>query len=203
MADTNMKYRLREIEFLGNRKHIIVLQDDAEWCPLVEISNIVLLRDEVPQGITICRTTNGEKYVRRVTLDHLLYTFMLRKIRLAVHKGLATEDQMNATLPVILANIRSLSTSFNVCPGGLKRTSDLEDGMEKQLYGSLGTQIYHGFLVDCQDADTSEAVGMKTYRQLLKEVEDLETSTSEGNIQRSTVIRNFSNSSKTQLTPYG
>ena len=121
MADTNMKYRLREIEFLGNRKHIIVLQDDAEWCPLVEISNIVLLRDEVPQGITICRTTNGEKYVRRVTLDHLLYTFMLRKIRLAVHKGLATEDQMNATLPVILANIRSLSTSFNVCPGGLKR----------------------------------------------------------------------------------
>ena len=44
---------------------------------------------------------------------------------------------------------------------------------------------------------------MKTYRQLLKEVEDLETSTSEGNIQRSTVIRIFLNSSKTQLTPYG
>lgn len=115
MADSKKKYRAREIEFLGQQRHI-VLQDVGGWSPLVEVVNVLLLGDELPEGIIFQSKAHGEKYIEKYMIENLLDTCLVRRLQTLVKLGTLTRAQVDQHLPEYRKVIVSLSETFTIYP---------------------------------------------------------------------------------------
>ncbi|RCV37367.1 hypothetical protein SETIT_8G057100v2 [Setaria italica] len=198
MADSKKKYRAREIEFLGQQRHI-VLQDVGGWSPLVEVVNVLLLRDELPEGIIFQSKAHGEKYIEKYMMESVLDTCLVRRLQTRVKLGTLTRAQVDKHLPEFRKVIVSLSETFTIYPK-FTRTNDFEDTPDKLMYNALGIAIYHGWLMNPQDTDTSEAVGIESSAKLIIEADELMKSESKGKTDRLSLLQSIWNN---QFTSYG
>ncbi|KAK1419226.1 hypothetical protein QVD17_28389 [Tagetes erecta] len=183
-------YRTKKIQFLG-RNTLIVLKNRSEYCPLIAICNILLLRgklglreDETEVSeirlLTLLAETLmtansnvmflyfyfAEKKAFLFSLDHWFW-FVLQ------NKDTGSVNNQVQHLSDTLALLPSFATSIDV-DIKFKRIDDFEFMRERVIFDMLNIPLYHGCLVDPMDSDVLNAIGSKSFNTVVEELVALE-----------------------------
>ncbi|KAK1565294.1 hypothetical protein Q3G72_023470 [Acer saccharum] len=161
-------HKTKTIQFLG-RTTPIVLQNDNGPCPLLAICNVLLLRNNLNLSPDIGEVSQ-EKLLSLVAerlIDSNSNVNMQNK-----DAGYVENQQQNISDAIDL--LPRLATGIDV---NLKfrRIDDFEFTPECAIYDLLDIPLYHGWIVDPQDFDTTEAIGSKSYNALMGELVALES----------------------------
>ncbi|CAH1439543.1 unnamed protein product [Lactuca virosa] len=161
-----MLHKTKLIQFLG-RNTPIILQNDNGPCPLLAICNVLLLRNNM----------NLSSDVGEVSQEKLLSLVAERLIDSNSNvnnkdAGYVENQQQNIADAIDL--LPRLTTGIDV---NLKftRIDDFEFTRECAIFDLLDIPLYHGWIVDPQDFDTSSAIGLKSYNTIMGELVALET----------------------------
>ncbi|KAF5797526.1 putative MINDY deubiquitinase [Helianthus annuus] len=165
-ATKEMLHKTKLIQFLG-RNTPIILQNDNGPCPLLAICNVLLLRNNL----------NLSADVAEVSQEKLLSLVAERLIDSNSNVnnkdvGYIENQQQNISDAIDL--LPRLTTGIDV---NLKftRISDFEFTRECAIFDLLDIPLYHGWIVDPQDSETAEAIGLKSYNTLMGELVALDT----------------------------
>ncbi|XP_076960410.1 uncharacterized protein LOC143636795 [Bidens hawaiensis] len=169
-----MLHKTKIIQFLG-RNTPIVLQNDNGPCPLLAICNVLLLRNNL----------NLSSDVAEVSQEKLLSLVAERLIDSNSNvndkdAGYIENQQQNISDAIDL--LPRLTTGIDV---NLKftRIDDFEFTRECAIFDLLDIPLYHGWIVDPQDSDTAEAIGLKSYNTLMGELVALDTQNPQSEIK--------------------
>ncbi|XP_076920763.1 uncharacterized protein LOC143581980 [Bidens hawaiensis] len=169
-----MLHKTKLIQFLG-RNTPIVLQNDNGPCPLLAICNVLLLRNNL----------NLSSDVAELSQEKLLSLVAERLIDSNSNvndkdAGYIENQQQNISDAIDL--LPRLTTGIDV---NLKftRIDDFEFTRECAIFDLLDIPLYHGWIVDPQDSDTAEAIGLKSYNTLMGELVALDTQNPQSEIK--------------------
>ncbi|KAK9079692.1 hypothetical protein SSX86_001365 [Deinandra increscens subsp. villosa] len=169
-------HKTKLIQFLG-RNTPIILQNDNGPCPLLSICNVLLLRNNL----------NLSPEVAEVSQEKLLSLVAERLIDSNSNvnnkdAGYIENQQQNISDAIDL--LPRLTTGIDV---NLKftRIDDFEFTRECAIFDLLDIPLYHGWIVDPQDSDTADAIGLKSYNTLMGELVSLDTQNTESEIKNS------------------
>lgn len=175
-------YKTKVVEFLG-RSTPIVLQNDNGPCPLLAICNVLLLRNNLNLSLD----------ASEVSLQKLLSLVAERLIDSNSNvqdKGeeYVNNQQQNIADAIDLLPRLATGIDVNVL---FKKINDFEFTPECAIFDLLDIGLYHGWIVDPQDADTAEAIGSKSYNTIVAELVAFETEKPEGERSQSKQDEDF------------
>ncbi|XP_071698858.1 uncharacterized protein [Rutidosis leptorrhynchoides] len=161
-----MLHKMKLIQFLG-RNSPIVLQNDNGPCPLLAICNVLSLRNNLNLNLDLAEISQ-EKLLALVA-ERLIDSNSNVNNKDA---GYIENQQQNIADAIDL--LSRLTTGIDV---NLKftRIDDFEFTRECAIFDLLGISLYHGWIVDPQDVETSGAIGTKSYNTLMGELVALDT----------------------------
>ncbi|XP_058105603.1 uncharacterized protein LOC131249056 isoform X2 [Magnolia sinica] len=164
-------YKTKVVQFLG-RSVPIILQNDNGPCPLIAISNVLLLRNHLNLSLD----------TSEVSLQKLLSLVAERLIDSNSNvqdkdAGYVQNQQQNIGDAIDL--LPRLATGIDVNLH-FRKIDDFEFTPERAIFDLLGIELYHGWIVDPQDNDTLDAIGSKSYNTLTGELAALDTRNTEG-----------------------
>ncbi|KAI3687500.1 hypothetical protein L1987_81197 [Smallanthus sonchifolius] len=175
-ATKELLHKTKLIQFLG-RNTPIVLQNDNGPCPLLAICNVLLLRNNL----------NLSSDVAEVSQEKLLSLVAERLIDSNSNvnnkdAGYIENQEQNISDAIDL--LPRLTTGIDV---NLKftRIDDFEFTRECAIFDLLDIPLYHGWIVDPQDSDTADSIGLKSYNTLMGELVALETQNQESDVKNS------------------
>ncbi|KAK3434458.1 hypothetical protein EUGRSUZ_D01936 [Eucalyptus grandis] len=182
-------HKTKLIPFLGRRTPII-LQDVNGPCPLIAICNALLLRNILKLDPSTAEVSQDE-LVRLVTQQLLDSNSNIK------NKDAAYVKNQQQNIVDAIDRLPYLKTGIDV---NIKFSSikSFEFTRECAIFDLLDISLYHGWIVDPQDRNTSVAIGSKSYNVLMSELVARGPLTPQ---QRK--VQEFLNSSATQLTNYG
>ncbi|OIV94367.1 hypothetical protein TanjilG_25429 [Lupinus angustifolius] len=159
-------HKTKTIQFLG-RTTPIVLQNDNGPCPLLAICNILLLRNNL----------NLSPDIPEVSQEKLLSLVAERLIDSNANvnnkdAGYVENQQQNIADAIDLLPRLATGIDVNI---KFRRIDDFEFTRECAIFDLLDIPLYHGWIVDPQDYDTTNAIGSKSYNALMEELVSLET----------------------------
>ncbi|KAL5718400.1 hypothetical protein ACHQM5_011305 [Ranunculus cassubicifolius] len=163
-------YKTKLIQFLG-RSTPIILQNDNGPCPLLAICNVLLLRNNL----------NLNNDMNEVSLQKLLSLVAERLIDSNSNTenkdaGYLENQQQNIGDAIDLLPRLATGIDVNV---QFRKIDDFEFTRECAIFDLLDMPLYHGWIVDPQDAHTANAIGSKSYNTLMGELVALEASNTE------------------------
>ncbi|KAF5734456.1 hypothetical protein HS088_TW16G00905 [Tripterygium wilfordii] len=159
-------HKTKTIQFLG-RTTPIVLQNDNGPCPLLAICNVLLLRNNL----------NLSPDIAEVSQEKLLSLVAERLIdsNSDVHNkdaGYVENQQQNIADAIDLLPRLATGIDVNI---KFRKVDDFEFTRECAIFDLLDIPLYHGWIVDPQDYETTNAIGSKSYNELTGELVALET----------------------------
>lgn len=143
----------------------ILLQDVNGPCPILAIFNILLLRGQVQLPHAV-----GE--VSQSKVLQMLAEYLLDKNQ-ALEDSMSTNDTVKANLQYNLADSISMLPRLTTGVDVNVRFNDIrgiEFTADVAVFDLLGIDLVHGWLVDPQDIETSNALGKKTYNEVVCDV---------------------------------
>lgn len=164
-------YKTKVVEFCG-RSTPIVLQNDNGPCPLLAICNVLLLRNNLSLSLD----------ASEVSLQKLLSLVAERLIDSNSNVQDKDEEYVNnqqQNISDAIDLLPRLATGIDVNVH-FKKINDFEFTPECAIFDLLDIGLYHGWIVDPQDADTAEAIGSKSYNTIVAELVAFETEKPEG-----------------------
>ncbi|CAH9105145.1 unnamed protein product [Cuscuta europaea] len=170
--EKEMIHKTKAIQFLG-RTTPIILQNDNGPCPLLSICNVLLLKNNISLGPDVAKVSQ-EKLLSLVA-ERLIDSNSNINNKDA---GYIENQQQNIADAIDL--LPRLTTGIDV---NLKftRIDDFEFTRECAIFDLLDIPLYHGWIVDPQDQETANAIGLKSYNSLMGELVALETEHIKGN----------------------
>lgn len=186
-------HHLKTIPYL-DRKVAIVTQNENGPCPLVAIINTLLLRRKLSLSTSgdVVSSAKLMEHLGDAILENVPQDLADREVRLNFEQNMS--DAM-AVLPKLQTGL-----DVNVQFTGVQH---FEYTPELIVFDLLGIRLYHGWLVDPQDAEIVAAIGQAGYNQL---VERVITNRSSGDADKATealIIESFLERSASQLTYHG
>ncbi|KAJ0968497.1 hypothetical protein J5N97_025414 [Dioscorea zingiberensis] len=175
-------YKTKVVEFLG-RSTPIVLQNDNGPCPLLAICNVLLLRNNINLNLD----------ASEVSLQKLLSLVAERLIDSNSNVEDKDEEYVNnqqQNIADAIDLLPRLATGIDVNVH-FKKINDFEFTRECAIFDLLDIGLYHGWIVDPQDADTAVAIGSKSYNTLVAELVAFETGKHEGERSQSKLEEDF------------
>ena len=208
-----MEFVVKQI-IVGEQKTYIVLQNENGPCPLLAISNCLLLRDSIALPA-------NNRNSRTITLEEIIGILA----NLALTKtDVASSFSLNEILTLMPSLARGLDVNVKFHAG----VSGFEFTDQITAFDFFGVSLVHGWLNDPQDEMTANAIGGRSYNQLIeqqclesdlrlelegKEKEkEKEKEGEEGKEKLCTLaeelntihlVKTFLNSTRSQLTYYG
>ncbi|KAK9059411.1 hypothetical protein SSX86_022031 [Deinandra increscens subsp. villosa] len=161
-----MMHKTKLIQFFG-RTTPIVLQNDNGPCPLLAICNILLLRNNLSLSSDVAEVSQ-EKLLSLVA-ERLIDSNSNVNDKDA---GYVENQQQNIADAIDLLPRLATGIDVNI---KFTRIDDFEFTRECAIFDLLDIPLYHGWIVDPQDSDTSNAIGSKSYNTLMGELVALET----------------------------
>nr|GMD99100.1 ubiquitin carboxyl-terminal hydrolase MINDY-2 [Ipomoea batatas] len=174
--EKEMVHKTKVIQFLG-RTTPIILQNDNGPCPLLAICNVLLLKNNL----------NLSPDVPEVSQEKLLSLVAERLIDSNSNvndkdAGYVENQQQNIADAIDLLPRLATGIDVNI---KFKRIDDFEFTRECAIFDLLDIPLYHGWIVDPQDHDTANAIGLKSYNTLMGELVALETEQMESEHKKS------------------
>ncbi|XP_024984810.1 ubiquitin carboxyl-terminal hydrolase MINDY-1 isoform X2 [Cynara cardunculus var. scolymus] len=161
-----MLHKTKLIQFLG-RTTPIILQNDNGPCPLLAICNVLLLRNNLNLSSDVAEVSQ-EKLLSLVA-DRLIDSNSNVNNK---DTGYVENQQQNIADAIDLLPRLTTGIDVNI---KFTRIHDFEFTRECAIFDLLDIPLYHGWIVDPQDSDTSSAIGLKSYNTLMGELVALET----------------------------
>ncbi|XP_051896480.1 ubiquitin carboxyl-terminal hydrolase MINDY-2 isoform X3 [Pristis pectinata] len=171
----------------------IITQNENGPCPLLAIMNVLLLawKIKLPPMIEIITAEQLMEYLGDYILD-------------AKPKEITDAQRLNyeQNMSDAMAILHKLQTGLDV---NVKFTGVrvFEYTPECIVFDLLDIALYHGWLVDPQNADLAKAVGMCSYNQLVEKIIFCKQSENSELVSEGYVAEQFLNNSATQLTYHG
>eukprot|EP00276_Gloeochaete_wittrockiana_P002657 CAMPEP_0184674452 /NCGR_PEP_ID=MMETSP0308-20130426/87244_1 /TAXON_ID=38269 /ORGANISM="Gloeochaete witrockiana, Strain SAG 46.84" /LENGTH=550 /DNA_ID=CAMNT_0027122053 /DNA_START=493 /DNA_END=2145 /DNA_ORIENTATION=- len=160
-------YRLKRVDFLG-REVSIILQNENGPCPLLALSNVLLLRN-------LIRLHPDMSSVKHETLLGLVGDYVLEvnkidhindaSIRENHYANMA--EVMHSVLPKLIGGLDVNVRFTGPC--------DFENTSEMAIFELLDVNLYHGWLVDPQDVVLHSMVEPLSYNQLVEKIISADT----------------------------
>ncbi|XP_044477030.1 ubiquitin carboxyl-terminal hydrolase MINDY-1 isoform X2 [Mangifera indica] len=159
-------HKTKTIQFFG-RTTPIILQNDNGPCPLLAICNVLLLKNDLKLS-----PDTGE--VSQEKLLALVANRLLESNSNVNTKdaGYVENQQQNISDAIDLLPRLATGIDVNI---KFRRIDDFEFTRECAIFDLLDIPLYHGWIVDPQDYDTTNAIGSKSYNSLMGELVALET----------------------------
>lgn len=163
MAEENRQtYKIKRIDFLNRHNVPIVLQNENGPCPLLAISNVLLLRNNI----------NIHHDASEISLQDLLSLVAHRLL----DTNLSNEERDEAytqnqqqNVSDVIQMLPRLATGIDVNVR-FRNTHDFEFTPETAIFDLLDISLVHGWLVDPQDEVTMKAVGSQSYNTLVEKL---------------------------------
>ncbi|KAJ9537006.1 hypothetical protein OSB04_029739 [Centaurea solstitialis] len=161
-----MMHKMKVIQFLG-RTTPIVLQNDNGPCPLLAICNTLLLRNNLS-------LSSDAAEVSQEKLLSLVAERLIDSNSNVDNKDAGYVENQQQNIADAIDLLPRLATGIDV---NIKftRINDFEFTRECAIFDLLDIPLYHGWIIDPQDSDTSNAIGSKSYNTLMGELVALET----------------------------
>ncbi|RAL54655.1 hypothetical protein DM860_001783 [Cuscuta australis] len=158
-------HKTKTIQFLG-RTAPIILQNDNGPCPLLAICNVLLLKNSISLSPDVAEVSQ-EKLLSLVA-DRLIDSNSNINNKDA---GYIENQQQNIADAIDLLPRLTTGIDVNI---KFTRIDDFEFTRECAIFDLLDIPLYHGWIVDPQDQETADAIGLKSYNTLMGELVALE-----------------------------
>ncbi|VFR02249.1 unnamed protein product [Cuscuta campestris] len=158
-------HKTKTIQFLG-RTAPIILQNDNGPCPLLAICNVLLLKNNISLSPDVAEVSQ-EKLLSLVA-DRLIDSNSNINNKDA---GYIENQQQNIADAIDLLPRLTTGIDVNI---KFTRIDDFEFTRECAIFDLLDIPLYHGWIVDPQDQETADAIGLKSYNTLMGELVALE-----------------------------
>nr|XP_043628471.1 ubiquitin carboxyl-terminal hydrolase MINDY-1-like [Erigeron canadensis] len=162
----DLMHKTKVIQFFG-RDTPIILQNDNGPCPLLAICNILLLRNNLSLSSDVAEVSQEK-------LLSLVAESLIDSNSNSDNKDVGYVENQQQNIADAIDILPRLATGIDVNIK-FRRIHDFEFTRECAIFDLLGISLYHGWIVDPQDSDTSNAIGSKSYNMLMGELVDLET----------------------------
>jgi len=188
----NCIYHLKWIMWY-EKKTPIVTQNENGPCPLIAISNILLLRGKIilPSAMEIITAKELMDYIGDMILQN-------------VPKNLTGPRQLNyeQNMHDAIAVLPRLHTGLDV---NVKFTGvqDFEYTPECIIFDLLNIPLYHGWLVDPQSQETVTALGCLGYNQIVEKIVNNKCSSDIDLVTEALIAEQFLERTASQLTYHG
>lgn len=185
-------YHIKWIRF-RTRSTPIITQNENGPCPLIAISNVLLLKNIItlPENTEVI---TGERLTRMLT--DLLFSNPVQ--------DLEAGQRLNYEKTVFdaLVLFPSLQTGLDV---NVRFTdvSAFEFTSVLGVFDLFEISLYHGWLVDPRDVELASIVGDRTYNRLVEEIIHLKASANPDDVQKGLLADNFLQQTASQLTYHG
>jgi hypothetical protein len=152
-------FRLKQIQHQG-RDVMICLQNENGPCPLLAISNVLLLRGAISLHKDL-------SFVKTEQLMTLIGDFLLKSRPTFVNEEMQVNYEKN--VQDCIASFPQLAVGLNV---NVRFTSitDFEFTKECLIFDLLGIRLVHGWLVDPADSVTYSLLKNLSYNQLIERI---------------------------------
>lgn len=152
MEQTSMDFSLKTISYFG-RQLVIICQNENGPCPLLAISNVLLLEGKI-------NISTDKSMISLTELIGLVVDAILEKTNLTSNP--AHNLQTGYVLDVLpkLAQGLDLNVIFD-------RVESFEFTQEITLFDVLGIRLFHGWLSDPKDESVHCVVGRASYNHLI------------------------------------
>jgi len=186
-------YHVKWIGWNSNKTPIIT-QNSNGPCPMLAITNILLLRGKIalPDG---CEIVSSEQL-----LENLADT-MLECVPKNLDPDRRLDYEANVSDAVIV--LPKLQTGIDVNVKFSGSVKDFEYTNESIIFDLFNIALYHGWLVDPQQEDVVRAVNGLSYNQLVEKIIANKNNTDNNLVTESLVAQNFLEESASQLTYHG
>ncbi|KAL4602676.1 hypothetical protein ACB092_10G071100 [Castanea dentata] len=164
-------HKTKLIQFLG-RTTPIVLQNDNGPCPLLAICNVLLLRNNL--NLSPDTTEVSQEKLLSLVAERLIDSNSNANNK---DEGYIENQQQNISDAIDLLPRLATGIDVNI---QFRRINDFEFTPECAIFDLLDIPLYHGWIVDPQDDETANAIGLKSYNTLTGELVALETQNMEG-----------------------
>uniref|UniRef100_A0A7S2S4U5 MINDY deubiquitinase domain-containing protein n=1 Tax=Mucochytrium quahogii TaxID=96639 RepID=A0A7S2S4U5_9STRA len=190
-------HEIKRIQFL-NRQACICLQNENGPCPLLALVNVLLLRGTLELRPADRTEISSEELVE------LIANYIIEK-----NPPLAdpiAQTNLQRTIDDVIQILPSLQKGLDVNVRFSEVTS-FEFDSRIAVFDLLDVSMYHGWILDPQDEETTSAIGACSYNQLLDKI--ISTSTEESSpdlarkLHESEVVKGFLANTASQLTYYG
>eukprot|EP00898_Chlorokybus_atmophyticus_P003953 jgi/Chlat1/4559/Chrsp29S00340 len=152
-------YRLKRVDFLGQPVRI-VLQNDNGPCPLIAISNVLLLRGQI--SVPLDRTEIYESSLLSLVVERVFDANTSQK-----DDVLEANQRQNIADAISLLPKLTTGVDVNV---RFQRINDFEFTPEVAIFDLLNISLVHGWLVDPQDQETASIIGNSSYNNLVEKL---------------------------------
>ncbi|XP_071730590.1 uncharacterized protein [Rutidosis leptorrhynchoides] len=177
-----MMHKTKLIQFFG-RTTPIILQNDNGPCPLLAICNVLLLKNNLSLDSDV--TEVSQEKLLQLVAGRLIDSNSNNDNKDA---GYVENQEQNIADAIDLLPRLTTGIDVNI---KFTRIYDFEFTRECAIFDLLDIPLCHGWIVDPQDYETSNAIGSKSYNTLMGELVALETqnmeSVSKKNPQESSV----------------
>ncbi|XP_005110657.1 ubiquitin carboxyl-terminal hydrolase MINDY-1 [Aplysia californica] len=191
-SDQESVYYIKWIAF-DQAKVPIITQNENGPCPLLAIMNVLLLKGKVKLA----------PMLEMITSEQLM-TYLGECIFENMPQDLSETTRANyeQNMQDAMGVMYKLQTGLDV---NVKFTGvgDFEYTSECIIFDLLELSLYHGWLVDPQDAETVKAVNQCSYNQLVEKIISLKHSEQEDNVTYALIAEQFLDRTASQLTYHG
>lgn len=189
---TDYIYHIKWITFQGDRRPVVT-QNENGPCPIIAIANVLLLRGAV-------EISADSEIISGHRLVAVLSEFLLSQSVTFLDDGQLLNYE--TTVSDALNLFPSLQTGLDVNVRFTGVTS-FEYTPALGVFDLFKIPIFHGWLVDPENAELVSVVGNLTYNQLVDRIIRLKASSDSGNITRGLIAEDFLHSTASQLTYHG
>jgi len=168
-----MSYTLKSIRY-HNEPRKILLQNENGPCPLLAAANALLLRGVISLPPSCIKTNSA-------SIDDVVNTLAERALRVSgsdLDKDAAVppsscEDRNRKEgrefqVDELLSIFPSLQYGMDVNPKLAAGPTGVEYTKNLSAFDLMGVELVHGWLVDPQDVETKDAIGTRTYNELVE-----------------------------------
>mmetsp|Transcript_2398 Transcript_2398/g.3842 ORF Transcript_2398/g.3842 Transcript_2398/m.3842 type:complete len:518 (+) Transcript_2398:178-1731(+) len=156
-------YRIKQVSHQGNKVPIL-MQNENGPCPLLAISNILLLQKKLRIHTDLAYIDFGQ--LIQVVGDYLVEMN-------PPHPNPAMQANQQQQIADALAVLPKLGRGLDVNVR-FQKISDFEYTHEMSVLDMLGINLTHGWLYDPQDTRSKEAIGDLSYNQLICQLVDVD-----------------------------
>ena len=147
-------FALKTIDFFGRRLKVL-LQNENGPCPLLALSNILILENKIS-------ISSDMMYITMDQLTSLIAGLILEGASSACR---GQEFQLNTVLETLPKLIYGMDVNI-----GFESVTSMEFTSELSVFDIVNTPVMHGWVVDKCDTHTAEVMARLTYNQAINEL---------------------------------
>ncbi|XP_049850851.1 ubiquitin carboxyl-terminal hydrolase MINDY-1-like [Schistocerca gregaria] len=193
VPDGDTFYELKEISFKGAKKRICMQRENGP-CPLLAISNALLLRGD------ICLNTDSSAASSECLLNAIINHMIERCSKVEGSDPVKKNNLVQ--IEMAMKTVQKLQTGLCVNIQ-FKDVDSFEFTSESELFDLCGLTLYHGWIPDVDDPDRDLVLSKGSYNALVEAIVTMADSSVEPDESKAEVVqrlRRWLNNNVSQLT---